>query len=103
MQYIGPDAAKALREIRPRDPAPPACVFGLKSGRAVSNRIRAAAVAAELDGRFSGHSPWIGMAVDIVRAGIPTAAVQNAGRWATDCMVALYSRSELAARGAVAT
>ena len=43
------------------------------------------------------------MAVDLVRAGIPTSAVQNAGRWATDRMVAHYTRGELAARGAVAT
>ena len=104
VQYIGPAASKALREIRPREAfSGRSRVFGLKSGRAVSNRIAAAAKAARLDGRFSGHSPRIGMAVDLVRAGIPTSAVQNAGRWATDRMVAHYTRSETAARGAVAS
>ena len=42
------------------------------------------------------------MAVDLVRAGFPTAAVQNAGRWASDHMPAYYTRGETAARGAVA-
>ena len=72
VQYIGPAAAKALREIQPREAfSGRARVFGLKSGRAVSNRIAAAAKAARLDGRFSGHSPRIGMAVDLVRGRIP--------------------------------
>ena len=104
VQYIGPAAAKALREIQPREAfSGRDRVFGLKSGRAVSNRIAAAAKAAKLDGRFSGHSPRIGMAVDLVRAGTPTAAVQVAGRWASDRMPAYYTRGERAARGAVAS
>ena len=73
-------ARRSLRIVRPREAfSGRDRVFGLKSGRAVSNRIAAAAKAAKLDGRFSGHSPRIGMAVDLVRAGIPTAAVQVAG------------------------
>ena len=104
VQYIGPAASKALREIRPLEAfSGRARVFGLKSGRAVSNRIAAAAKAAGLDGAFSGHSPRVGMAVDLVRHGIPTAAVQNAGRWASDRMPAYYTRGETAARGAVAS
>lgn len=102
VQYVGKAAAEALREIRPGDPDPGARVFGLKSGRAVSNRIQAAAKAARLDGAFSGRSPRIGMAADLVRAGFPTAAVQNAGRGASDRMAAYYTRSETAAWGAVA-
>ena len=74
-------ARRSPRIVRPREAfSGRDRVFGLKSGRAVSNRIAAAAKAAKLDGRFSGHSPRIGMAVDLVRAGIPTAAVQVAGR-----------------------
>ena len=103
VQYIGPAASRALRKIRPREAfGGRARVFGLRSGRAVSNRIAAAAKAAGLDGAFSGHSPRVGMAVDLVRAGIPTAAVQNAGRWASDRMPACYTRAETAARGGVA-
>ena len=44
------------------DASPEAQVFGLRSGRAVSNRIALAAKAAGLIGRFSGHSPRVGMA-----------------------------------------
>ena len=104
VQYIGPDAAEALRAIQPRDGfAGAARVFRLKSGRGVSNRIAAAAKAAGLDGHYSGHSPRIGMAVDLTRAGTPTSAVQVAGRWASDRMPAYYCRGETAGRGAVAT
>ena len=104
VQYIGPMAAAALREIQPREAfSGRSRVFCLKSGRAVSNRIAAAAKAAGLDGAFSGHSPRVGMAVDLVRAGHPTAAVQVAGRWASDHMPALHTRGETAARGAVAS
>ena len=104
VQYIGPDAAEALRAIQPRDGfAGAARVFRLKSGRGVSNRIAAAAKAAGLEGAYSGHSPRIGMAVDLTRAGTPTSAVQVAGRWASDRMPAYYCRGETAGRGAVAT
>ena len=103
VQYVGPDATAALREIQPLEAfTGSARVFGLKSGRAVSNRIAAAAKAAGLDGRFTGHSPRVGMCVDLVRAGHSTAAVQVAGRWASDKMPGYYSRGETAARGAVA-
>ena len=94
---------RPCKPIRLREPfAGAARVFGLASGRAVSNRIAAAAKAAGLDGHYSGHSPRIGMAVDLVRAGIPTASVQVAGRWASDRMPAYYTRGETASRGAVA-
>ena len=77
-------------------------VFGLRSGRAVSNRIAAAARAAGLTGRFSGHSPRVGMARDLVASGEGVAALQVAGRWASAQMPAHYARAELAAQGAVA-
>ena len=51
-------ARRSLRIVRPREAfSGRDRVFGLKSGRAVSNRIAAAAKAAKLDGRFSGYSP----------------------------------------------
>ena len=100
--YVGRAAAMALRAIHRPGASPKAPVFGLRSGRAVSNRIAAAAKAAGLTGRFSGHSPRIGMARDLVASGAGVAAVQVAGRWASAQMPAHYARAELAARGAVA-
>ena len=87
--YVGRAGAAALRAILRPDASPKAPVFGLRSGRAVSNRIAAAAKAAGLMGRFSGHSPRIGMARDLVAAGAGIAALQVAGRWASAQMPAL--------------
>ena len=56
-QFIGHEAPlRAERHIR-GDPPKRDRVFGLKSGRAISNRIQAAARAAGLKGDFRGHSP----------------------------------------------
>ena len=101
VQYLGPAAAKALRLIRPEDADPAARVFGL-TGRSLSNRLRAMAAAAGLEGAFSGHSGRVGMARDLVASGASVSAVQVAGRWASSRMPAHYARSELAGRGAVA-
>ena len=100
--YVGRAAAAALRAIHRPASSPKARLFGLCSGRAVSNRIAAAAKAAGLTGRFSGHSPRIGMARDLVASGAGIAALQVAGRWASAQMPAHYARAELAAKGAVA-
>ena len=100
--YVGRAGAATLRAILRPDASPKAPVFGLRSGRAVSNRIAAAAKAAGLMGRFSGHSPRIGMARDLVASGAGIAALQVAGRWASAQMPAHYARAELAAKGAVA-
>ena len=100
--YVGRAAATALRTIRALDASPNAPVFGLRSGRTVSNRIGKAAKAAGLVGRFSGHSPRIGMVRDLVASGAGVVAVQVAGRWASAQMPAYYARAELAGNGAVA-
>ena len=100
--YIGRAAAADLQAIHRPDASPEARVFGLRSGRAVSNRIALAAKAAGLIGRFSGHSPRVGMARDLVASGEGLAAVQVAGRWTSAQMPAHYARGELASKGAVA-
>ena len=92
----------ALRAIRAPDTSPADGVFGLRSGRTVLNRIAAAARAAGLISRFSGYSPRIGMARDLVASGAGVAAVQVASRWASTQMPAYYARAELAGDGAVA-
>lgn len=100
--YVGRAAAADLQAIHRPGAPPEARVFGLRSGRAVSNRIALAAKAAGLVGRFSGHSPRVGMARDLVASGEGLAAVQVAGRWTSAQMPAHYARGELASKGAVA-
>ena len=102
VQYLGRAAAKAHRQVRPEAPDPSAHVFGLRSGRSVARRLAAMAMAAGLEGAFSGHSARVGMARGLVAAGASVAAVQLAGRWKSPRMPAHYARGELAARGAVA-
>ena len=100
--YVGRAAATELRAIHGPDASPGAPVFGLHTGKAVSKRIGKAARAAGLVGRFSGHSPRIGMTRDLVASGAGVAAVQVAGRWASPQMPSYYARAELAGDGAVA-
>ena len=88
------NSIKTVRAIRARDASHSARFFGQRSGRAVSNRIAAAARAAGLVGRFSGHSGRIGMAGDLVASGAGVAAVQVAGRWASAQMPAYYAPAE---------
>ena len=100
--YAGRAAAAALRRIAPADPEPDARVFGMATGRTVSNRIAAMARAAGLGDGFSGHSPRVGMAQDLTASGASLQALQVAGRWKSVRMPARYSARERAARGAVA-
>ena len=76
-------------------------VFGLSSNQ-IANRIRKAAQVAGLGAGFSGHSPRVGMAQDLARAGIGLPSLMTAGRWRSPTMPALYTRNETAGRGAVA-
>ena len=76
-------------------------VFGLRPNQ-ISARIKQAALAANLGNGFSGHSPRVGMARDLARAGTELPSLMNAGRWRSAAMPAHYTRNESAARGAVA-
>ena len=76
-------------------------IFGLGQ-RQISMRIKQAARAAGLGEGFSGHSPRIGMARDLARAGTELPRLMTAGRWRSPRMPALYTRNESVARGAVA-
>ena len=87
--------ARALVELRPEDADHAAAVFGI-TGKALANRVRAAARTAGLGDGFSGHSGRIGMARRMVAAGAPSAAVQRQGRWKHGHMVARYTRGESA-------
>lgn len=102
VQYVGVEATRALRRIRPANVHPHARVFGLRSGRSISNRIAAMTRAAGLGEGYSGHSPRVGMAQDLTAAGVGLAALMVAGRWRSERMPAHYARGEAARRGAVA-
>ncbi len=76
-------------------------VFALSPNQ-ISRRIKQAAQAAGLGEGFSGHSPRVGMARDLVRAGIELPALMHAGRWRSPAMPAHYARNEIAGNNAVA-
>ena len=76
-------------------------VFGLRPNQ-IAMRIKQAAIAAGLGDGFSGHSPRVGMARDLARAGTELTSLMNAGRWRTATMPAHYTRNEAAGKGAVA-
>ena len=54
-------------------------VFGLRRNQ-ISARIKQAAQAADLGDGYSGHSPRVGMARDLARAGTELPSLMNAGR-----------------------
>ena len=76
-------------------------IFGLRPNQ-IALRIKKAAQTAGLGDGFSGHSPRVGMARDLARAGIELPSLMTAGRWRTASMPAHYIRNESAGRGAVA-
>ena len=102
IQFAGPPAAEALGAIRPGEVSAEARVFGLRTGRSISNRLSAMAKAAGLGDGFSGHSPRVGMAQDLAAACTELPALMVAGRWKSARMPAHYASAEFAGRGAVA-
>ena len=102
IMFISEEVAECLETLRLLvQGQPDQTVFNL-SGSQICRRIAAAARAAGVKGHFSGHSPRIGMAQDLVRAGASLPAVMSAGRWKTATMPAYYTRSQAVGSGAVA-
>ena len=101
VQYLGTAAMRDLAAIRPPEAALTDPVFGL-SATQIGRRIKRAAAAAGLGDGFSGHSPRVGMAQDLVASGTELPELIQAGRWSSSTMPALYSRKQAAARSAVA-
>ena len=98
--FVSFAAMRSLKAIR-GDAADDYSIFGLCRHQ-ISRRIKRAAQAAGLGEGFSGHSPRVGMARDLARAGTELPRLMNAGRWRSPRMPALYTRNESVARGAVA-
>ena len=102
--YLSPATMDKLRAIRPEVPDPTGPLFGGLDGAAIARRIRAAAVAAGLPEaeRYSGHSPRVGMIVDLAAAGIDQLSITVAARHANPTTTARYLRATSARAGAVA-
>ena len=98
--FVSVATMEALASIRNQALASDS-VFGLQANQ-ISKRIKRAAQVAGLGDGFSGHSPRVGMAQDLVRAGIELPSLMTAGRWRSPAMPAHYTRNETASRGAVA-
>ena len=98
--FVSAETMATLGRIRNGAGAPES-IFGLHRNQ-LSLRIKQAAQAAGLGDGFSGHSPRVGMARDLARAGIELPRLMNAGRWRSPAMPAHYTRNETAAKGAVA-
>ena len=76
-------------------------VFGI-SPQQIARRIKKACRHAGLSGKFSGHSPRVGMAVDLATYDTPLVGVMQSGRWRIPNTVMRYIRSIAVGDGAVA-
>lgn len=101
-RYISADMMEVLEPLRiisgaqPEDP-----VIGL-SPRQICRRIQATCAAAGLVGHYAGHSPRIGMIVDLAEAGFAMPMLKHAGRWTNDATVMRYVEAIFESRSAVA-
>ena len=98
--FVSAPTMRALRSIRSGASGKDS-IFGLRP-RQISMRIKQAARRAGLGEGYSGHSPRVGMARDLARAGTELTRLMTAGRWRSPRMPAHYTRNESVARGAVA-
>ena len=89
-----------LQGLRPDGTAQ---VLGGINGQSIARRLTAAASAAGIEGRITGHSGRVGLAVELTRRGAPEQATAKAGGWKSSRMVAHYAAAVAAEQGAVAT
>ncbi len=98
--YIPKETVAALQRIK-RSARPDDRIFPF-SARTLRRRIKRAAAAAGLKGRFSGHSGRVGMAQTLAENDFNLPGIQNAGRWKSRRMPAAYTRLLTPKNGAVA-
>ena len=77
-------------------------MLGGLNGQSIARRLIAAATAAGIDGRITGHSGSVGLASELTARGASTTETMLAGGWKTARMVAHYSAGATAEQGAVA-
>ena len=110
VRYLKNGCASAVRRLRDRvtfrasgmRPAASAPVLGGLNGQSVARRVTAAAKAAGVEGRITGHSGRVGLATELTARGASTTETMLAGGWQTARMVAHYSAGAAAEHGAVA-
>ncbi len=84
-----------------KDPTnPKQLVFGLSPGQ-MARRIKKACAHAGLMDKFSGHSPRVGMAIDLATYDTPLVGIMQSGRWRIPATVMRYIRSIAVGDGAV--
>ena len=74
---------------------------GMSAGQ-IARRIKKACAHAGLIGKFSGHSPRVGMAIDLATYNTPLVGIMQSGRWRIPATVMRYIRSIAVGDGAVA-
>ena len=109
VRYLKPGCAAAVRQLHDRitvrqsglrsDATVP--VLGGINGQSIARRL-AAARAASINGRITGHSGRVGHASELTTRGASTTETMLAGGWKTARMVAHYSAGATAEQGAVA-
>ena len=77
-------------------------VLGGLGGQSIARRLTAAARAAGIAGRITGHSGRVGLASELTARGASTTETMLAGGWKTARMVAHYAAGATAEPGAVA-
>ena len=99
--YLSNAAMQDLERIKPAKATPADRVFPM-TPQNMRLRIKSMCQASGLNGRYTGHSPRVGMAQDLAadRAELPE--LMDAGRWKSPQMPARYTRRQQAGRGAVA-
>ena len=110
VRYLKNGSAAAVRKLRDRltvrrsglRPEATEQVLGGLNGQSIARRITAAARAAGIEGRITGHSGRVGLASELTARGASTTETMLAGGWKTARMVAHYSASATAEQGAVA-
>ena len=110
VRYLKNGCAVALRQLRDRRtvqrsglrPEPTDQALGGLNGQSIARRLTAAARAAGIEGRITGHSGRVGLASELTARGASTTETMLAGGWKTARMVAHYSAGAAAEQGAVA-
>ena len=88
-----------------KDPSNPKQLVFEMSPQQMARRIKKACAHAGLTkqiGKFSGHSPRVGMAIDLATYNTPLVGIMQSGRWRIPATVMRYIRSIAVGDGAVA-
>ena len=102
VRFLKNGPARAVWALLPPAPDDHALVLGGLNGQSIARRIAAAAKAAGIEKRISGHSGRVGLASELTARGASTTEAMLAGGWKTHRMVAHYSAGVAAEQGAVA-